>query len=237
MRALGPALAILLLCGPVAAEDEAGRIRVIGRAQEERAPDYAAVELGVEAKGATPAAALDAASNAARGIVATARTLGVAETDIGTASVTLQPQTRAVRQPDGTTREQADGYTAGNRITVRLADMTKLGELMRRTLASGANRIEGVSFGLRDPAAAQASVQVAAMKDARVQGQRLAAAAGVNLGTTLSIASPPRTDGAGPMPFAARAKAPAPRGGAPVPLEAGTIETSAEVEAVFAIAP
>lgn len=221
---------------PAASDEQAGRISVIGRAQIETPPDFAAVEIGVQTKGATPAAALDAASSAARGLIATAKEMGVPEADIGTSSVTLQPATRQIRQPDGTVREQADGYTAGNRVAVRLGDMAKLGELMRRALDSGSNRIDGVGFGLRDPGAVLSSVQVAAMKDARAQAERLAEAAGVRLGPALSIASPPRAEGPRPMPYA-MAKAAAPRGRTAVPVEAGSIESSAEVEAVFAILP
>lgn len=229
----------LALCLPAAADDDdkGGRISVIGRAQVETSPDFAAVEIGVQTKGATPAAALDAASNAARGIIATAKEIGVPQGDIGTSSVTLQPVTRQIRQPDGSMREQADGYAASNRVVVRLGDMPKLGELMRKALDAGSNRIDGVSVGLRDPAAAQSSAQVSAMKDARVQADRLAEAAGVTVGAVLSITAPPRVEGSRPMPYAAMAKSAVSRDRAPVPVEAGTIETRAEVEVVFAIKP
>ena len=221
---------------PVAADDESGRIRVIGRASQEVAPDFASVEVGVESRGATPAAALDAASQAAKGIVTTAKEMGVADADIGTSAITLQPRIKNVRQPDGTMGEREDGYTASNRVRVRLAEMGKLGELMRRTLDSGANRIQGIGFRLRDPAAAEAAVQVAAVKDAKAQAERIAEATGVKLGTVLSIDSPPRADAPRPPPYALTMKGPAAsRGRTAVPVEAGSIETSAEVEAVFAI--
>ncbi|GLS42908.1 SIMPL domain-containing protein [Methylobacterium brachythecii] len=229
---------VLVLCGPAFAgdDDRAGRIGVIGRAQVETQPDFASVEIGVQTKGGTPAAALDAASSAAKGIIATAKELGVPDSDIGTSSVTLQPVNRQIRQPDGSFHEQADGYAASNRVVVRLGDMPRLGELMRRALDAGSNRIDGVSFGLRDPGKVQADVQVAAMKDARAQAERLADAAGVKLGPALSIASPPRAENTRPAPYAAMARSVA-KDRAAVPVEAGTIETSAEVEAVFAIRP
>nr|WP_301549793.1 SIMPL domain-containing protein [Methylorubrum thiocyanatum] len=226
---------LLAAASPAAADDESGRIRVIGRASQEVAPDFASVEIGVESRGATPAAALDAASQAAKGIVATAKEMGVAEADIGTSAVTLQPRIKNVRLPDGTMGEREDGYTASNRVRVRLAEMGRLGELMRRTLDSGANRIQGISFGLRDPAAADAAVQVAAVKDAKAQAERIAEATGVKLGSVISIDSPPRTESPRPMPYGLAMKAAAPRGRSAVPVEAGSIETSAEVDAVFAI--
>ncbi|MGX5775319.1 SIMPL domain-containing protein [Methylorubrum zatmanii] len=229
-----PALLLALAVTPAVADDAAGRIRVIGRASQEMAPDFASVEIGVESRGATPAAALDAASRTAKGIIATAKEMGVAEADIGTSSISLQPRTRSVRQPDGTVTERDDGYTAGNRVRVRLSDMGKLGDLMRRALDSGANRIESIGFGLRDPAATDSAVQVAAVKDAKAQAERIAEATGVKLGSVLSIDAPPRPEAPRPMPYGL-AKAAAPRGRSAVPVEAGIIETSAEVEAVFAI--
>lgn len=238
MKSFARVSALLLLAvaaAPAAADDEPGRIRVIGRASQEVAPDFASVEIGVESRGATPAAALDAASQAAKGIVATAKEMGVAEADIGTSAITLQPRIKNIRQSDGTNAEREDGYLASNRVRVRLAEMGKLGELMRRTLDSGANRIQGISFGLRDPAAAEAAVQVAAVKDAKAQAERIAEATGVKLGTVISIDAPPRTESARPMPYAMAMKAPAQRGRTAVPVEAGSIETSAEVDAVFAI--
>lgn len=224
--------------GPAAAQGPAGpgegRISVVGRAQAQVPPDFAAVEIGVETKGATPAAALDGSSATAAALLALAAAFGLGEADIGTTAVTLQPATRPVRQSDGTVAEKPDGYRAANIVRIRLADMARLGELMRRALDAGANRIEGVGFGLRDPEAAQAAMQAAAMRDARAQAARLAEAAGVSLGPVASIQSLPR--GGTPLAMAA-APMRARRGGPPVPLAAGSIETGAEVAASFCIAP
>ena len=179
MRRAGAAVLLALsLLGPggeARAEDAAGtaegRISVVGRARSEVAPDFASVEIGVEAKGATPAAALDGASAAAKAILALAAEFKVPEADLGTSAVTLQPVTRSVRQADGSFTEKPDGYRAANTVRVRLADMGRLGDLMRRALDGGANRIDGVGFGLRDPDAAESAVRSAAMKDAPAPGR------------------------------------------------------------------
>lgn len=230
-------VALALAASPALAGEErpAGTVSVIGHAQSETAPDFASIEIGVEAKAATPGDALDGTSAAARKLIALAAEFGVPEGEIGTTAVNLQPVTRMVRQPDGTAVEKPDGYRAANQVRIRLADMGKLGDLMRRALDAGANRIEGISFGLKDPDAAQAALRVAAVKDALTQARLLAEAAGVKLGPVISIQSPPREERA-PMAFAAPMRAKA-RGGAPVPLVAGSIAASAEVAAVFAVVP
>nr|WP_238275568.1 SIMPL domain-containing protein [Methylobacterium goesingense] len=233
-------MALLGSVGAARAEEkpgaDEGRILVVGRARAEVVPDFASVEIGVEARGASPAAALDGASAAAKAILALAGEFKVPEADLRTSAVTLQPVTRSTRQADGSFAEKPDGYRASNTVRLRLADMARLGELMRRALDGGANRIDGVGFGLRDPEAAEAAMRSAAMKDARAQAERLAEAAGVTLGRVVSIQSPASAS-APPMALAAPAPMRAKRGGAPVPLAAGTIETGADVAATFAIAP
>ncbi|KAB1075493.1 SIMPL domain-containing protein [Methylobacterium planeticum] len=243
-----PLLATPVLSGPAWAQEAStsvpasargasdGLIHVVGRARSETPPDFASVEIGVESKGPTPASALDATSEAARRMIALAAEFGVKDTDIGTTAVALQSVTRTVRQPDGTMTEKPDGYRATNQVRLRLAEMGRLGDLMRRALDAGANRIDGITFGLNDPEAAASAVRVAAMKDASAQAGRLAEAAGVRLGRVVSIQSPPRES---PPPVLMAMPAPSPKGRsrAAVPLVAGTIEASAEVAASFTIAP
>jgi uncharacterized protein len=240
VRAILAGAALLALAGaaavPARADDPAcGRhIGVVGRAAEVRAPDFAEVTIGVEVRGATAAAALDAASKAVAGVSAQARALGVPPAEIGTAAVTLQAGTRSVARPGGGVTEEPDGYRAGNLVSVRLADMDRLGDLLRQALDAGANRIDGVSFGLRDPDRAEAALQVAATRDARTRAEALADAVGARLGPLCTLSA----TGAAPPPMAARAlAAPMAAKGRRVPIEAGTIPMSAEVAATFAVAP
>ncbi|MGH1571401.1 SIMPL domain-containing protein [Methylobacterium sp. P31] len=230
----GPLLAAVLAI-PVHADDSACKrhISVVGRATETRAPDFAEVNVGIEARGASPAAALDAASKAVSGISAQARALSVPPADIGTAAVTLQAATRPVVRPGGGTTEEPDGYRAGNLVTVRLADMDRLGDLLRQALDSGANRIDAVSFGLRDPDKAESALQVAAARDARARAEALAEALGTRLGPLCTLS----TQGGAPFPAANRAlAAPMAAKVRRVPIEAGTIQMSTEVSATFAVA-
>ena len=42
-------------------------------------------------------------------------------------------------------------------MRLRVGDMARLGDILRKALESGANRIDGITFGQRDPEAARAS--------------------------------------------------------------------------------
>lgn len=232
-RGTGPvALLLAALTAPAAAETPCPRhVSVTGHAASAQAPDFAEIAVGIEARGASPANALDAASKAVAAIGALARDAGILPADIGTAAVTLRPATRTVPRPGGGVAEEPDGYEATNVVRLRLADMGRLGDLLRRTVETGANRIDSISFGLRDPDGVVASLQAAATRDARNRAGALAEAVGAKLGPVCTLNA---LDAPAALPMMRTMAAPK---GRPVPVEAGTIESSASVNAVFALEP
>lgn len=235
MRAALAGIALALASLPARAEPDpcARSIHVTGRAQSVRAPDFAEITVGVEAKAPNPGAALDTASKAVESIVALGRDLGVPAGDIGTSAVVLEPTTRMVANPNGTSSSVPDGYRAVNTVSVRLAEMGRLGDLLRRALDGGANRIDSIGFGLSDPNRVEAELQVEAAKDARTRAVDLATAVGAKLGPLCSLqAVREPTVLYRSAPMAAKATS-----GRRVPIAAGTINSSAEVTASFAILP
>ena len=237
-RAAWPVLAVLSAAVPGAASAqevrpaaEPARIVVTGRAASELAPDHALVSVGVQTKGATAAAALDENSAGAAKIGDAARAFGIAPADIRTGQVSLGPAFRNVRDPSGGFEQKPDGYAATNNVEMRVRDLPRLGEFLRRFVEGGANRIGGLSFGVSDRRGAERNAAAAAVADARRNADALAAAAGVRLGRVEGIRSVP-SDG-GPVRAMRMHAMPAP---APdVPVEAGSLEVSAAVEVTFAI--
>jgi uncharacterized protein len=210
-----------------------GKMRVLGRGTVEAVPDYVTVQVGVSNKASSPTAALDQNSAVARKIVDFSKRFGVDERDIQTASVNLAPAFKTVRDPNGTTRQEPDGYTASNIVRVKLRDLSRLGAFMRDSLEQGATNIAGVHFGLSRPEKLSDEARTKAVEDAARQAQELAQAARVKLGPILDIAHPPRIrfgerDGFADMP--ARAA-----GRMDVPIEVGTITITAEVDITWAI--
>lgn len=209
------------------------RINVLGTGAVERVPDHAKIQVGVSTKAPTPTAALDANSAAAARVIAFARKFGVEPRDIRTSSVNLSETFRPVTEPNGRSRQEPDGYAAGNTVTVILRDLPRLGTFMRDALNEGANRINGVAFALSDPTEAGDAARKAAVEDATRKASLLASAAGLKLGRMLRIDDPPRTESRGPsgaadLPMrAARSMA--------VPIEAGVIEVTAEVDVSWAV--
>ena len=210
-----------------------GKMRIVGRATVEAVSDYVTVQVGISNRAASPTAALDQNSAVARKIIDFSKGFGVAERDIQTSSVNLAPNYKTVRDPNGTTRQEPDGYNASNMVRVKLGDLSRLGAFMRQILDQGATNIAGVHFGLTNLEKLSDEARTKAVEDAVRRAQSLAQAAKVKLGPIRDIAAPPR-DGSG----AAEGQADMPMraaGRMDVPIEVGTIKTSAEVEITWAI--
>jgi hypothetical protein len=207
-----------------------GRMRVLGRATIEAQPDQVSVHLGIANKASSPTAALDQNSAVARKIIEFSKRFGIGERDIQTDSINLAPAFKTVRDPNGTTRQEPDGYSASNMVRVRLTDMSRLGTFMREALDQGATNINSVQFGLSHPEKVADEARAKAVEDATRQAKLLADAAKVKLGSIQEIAHPPRTqrlEGFAAMPVQTR--------GAQVPVEVGTVLVGAEVEITWAI--
>lgn len=215
-----------------AARPVAPMLTLTGTATLQARPDFASVSIGVASKAPTTAAALDATSAAAGRILASAGAFGIEPRDLQTSYVSLQPAFRNVRESGGSSEQRPDGYTASNTVTIRIRDLGKLGEFLRTVVDGGANRIDGVEFELAEPAKLQRQVLAAAVRDAREQAAVIAEAAGVKLGRIEEI----RFGADRPYSAARRSRAVAAAAPAPaVPIEAGSLDVSAEVQVVFAL--
>ena len=209
-----------------------GKIRVLGRATVEVAPDFVVVRVGVSTRAANPTAALDQNSAAATKILQFAKTFGIDQSDIRTDSVNLTPVFKQVRDRDGNFRQEPDGYGASNTVRVKLKDISRLGTFMREVLDQGATNIGGVQFGIHDPEKASDDVRRMALEDARRKARQLAEVANVKLGLVQEISQPPRTTYHAPTQFAA--DAPVARFGE-VPIAAGNLQLTAEVDVTWTI--
>ena len=228
MRRLASLLCVLVLAVPAAAQDRSDgptrRVVVMGEGRVAGAPDMATLRMGVQAEAPRAEAALDAASEAARSLIEALRGSGVAQGDLQTSELTLGPRYEVRGDADAIV-----AYVASNVVTARLRDLRAMGDVMAAASAAGANRIDGLSFGLSDPDAALAEARRLAVADARAAAETLAEAAGEALGPVLRIEE--GTSGSAPPPYAALDRAEV----ASVPIAQGEVETVATVRMVFAL--
>ena len=197
-RRLSLAAAVMagtLLAGPALAETAPpSMISVTGEASVSVAPDQAQIEGGVTSDAKT-AREVSEANNAAMGKVLLAlKAAGVAEKDIQTSRLSLQPQ----YPPNRSGPSPVVGYRASNRVTVRLHDVTRVAGAIDTLVGAGATDIGGVNFSVSNASKLLDDAREQAVADARRKAEIYGRAAGVTLGAPLSISK----EGApGPMPF------------------------------------
>lgn len=213
---------------PVASLAETIReIVVTGEGRIEVAPDLATIRAGVESQAENAAAALAANAEAARAVIAALEAEGVEARDMQTSQLALEPVYR--HDENGRRGPEVVGYVARNLVTARLREIEGIGRVIDAMSAAGANRIDGIAFGLADMRPFLDEAREIAVRDARAKADLYASAAGVGLGPVLAIRETQPFDR--PFPMAARMEAM--MDGA---IAEGSIEVTAMVEIVFGIA-
>ena len=172
-------------------------VTVAGAGAATAVPDTAVLELGVETRGSTPAEALDACARALDRVLAALEAEGVPPARRTTGGLQLQE--------DWETRQPGRGpvaYLAGARLTVRLAEPARAGQVAAAAVAAGGDgaRVHGLSLVVGDPAAVAIAAREAAWRDALARAGQYAGLAGLALGPVLEITeAPPPPPDARPM--------------------------------------
>ena len=205
-RTAGLALAAVLAASvPVFAQAAPPpAISVTGEASVSVAPDLAQIDGGVSTEARTAREASDANNRAMAAILPALTAAGIAEADIQTSRISLQPQSAPTR-PSGPL--QVIGYRASNRVTIRIRDVTKLAATIDALVAAGANEIGGINFMVSQESKALDEARVKAIEDARRKAEIYAKAANVRIGAPIRISE---EGSGGPVPMRAAFKANAP---------------------------
>lgn len=200
-------------------------------------PDMALFNAGVTTQGATASAALAENSTKMTRVIAALRRAGIADKDIQTSNLNLNPvYSPPKRLPDGSYEEQERqivGYQVTNNVSVKQRKLDDYGKVVDALVTAGANQVNGPSFMLSKPEAAQDEARTEAMKNARQRAQLYAQAAGLRVVGIVSISenggfSPPQ-----PVMYrrmAMEAAAPPPP---PAPVMSGELETNLTVTVQF----
>ncbi|MBP6216834.1 MAG: SIMPL domain-containing protein [Luteimonas sp.] len=210
---------------PIAAPSDGTLLSVSASAEATRVPDVASLSTGVVTQAADANAALKANSAQMNKVVAAIRAAGIAERDIQTSGININPQYRyAENQPPTIT-----GYQASNTVNIKVRDIAKLGEVLDALVASGANQVNGPSFEIDQPEAAYDEARQAALKKAQARAEMYAKSLGLRVRRIVSI-----SEGGGfrpPMPMMkamamdARAES--------APVAPGETTLSANLDVVF----
>ena len=184
------------------AEPAQRTIRVTGVGEQRVAPDEARIELAVETQAPTARAAGDQNARAMERVITALVRAGVPRGEIETRGYSVYPDYRDPRPGD--TVPQIRSYRAANTVSARTEQLDRVGALIDVALGAGANRLNGIMFGLRNDAAPRAAALRNAVAQARRDAETMASALGVQLGSILDASTASAPAAPYPMPVAYR---------------------------------
>jgi hypothetical protein len=153
-------------------------ISVSGAGRVILSPDTADLRLGVLATAKTVKDARAQAAASMTAVLASLRKLGIADRDMQTTVLSLQPVYDYSISPKP---PRLTGYALSNTIAITIRDLAKVGDAIDGALAAGATTLDSVSFRVDDQTAAEKQAREAAMADAKAKASTLASAAGVSI--------------------------------------------------------
>jgi uncharacterized protein YggE len=202
------------------------RLDIVAEGEVSRRPDVVTIGAGVVTQAATAGEAMTENARRMTATIAALRKAGVADRDIQTSSINLNPQYRyGENVPPVIT-----GYQASNQVSVRFRDVARSGAILDALVAQGTNQINGPSFALDKPEAALDEARAQAIATARARAELYAKAAGMTVRRIVSISE---AGGGAPQPpmmvMAMRSKAES----ADTPVQAGEQKMTVSVSVSF----
>ena len=191
------------------------------------APDIASINLGVMTEGKTAADALAANATRMTAVMASLKKAALAEKDIQTSNLSVNPQYRYVEN-------QAPvliGYQVSNQVTVAVRDLKKLGAAVDATVNAGANQVNGISFGLADPSAAENAAREAAVRALSAKADLYAQATGYRVLRLVTLSEGGGYSPQPPMPMAAMAMRSEAKDSSPV--SGGELNIRIDISAIY----
>ena len=173
------------------------RLDVSATGEVTRVPDLAIISAGVQTLQPTATAAIEENATRMERVRAALKRAGIADKDIQTSSISLNPEYRYVEnQPPVLT-----GYRASNTVNVKFRDLKRSGAILDALVKEGANQLNGPSLTIDKPEEAYDEARVKAIAVGQRRAELYARALGKRVVRILSISE----SGAsipGPMPMA-----------------------------------
>ena len=201
-------------------------ITAVGQASVSVTPDLAHVDVGVSTQAATAQDASQQNAAQAGTMISALQALLGSTASIKTISYSVSP---VYNNPPSGQNATIIGYVVTNIVEVTPTDLTLVGKVIDTAIQSGANRVQGVSFGLQDDTAPVAQALKIAATRARAQANAIASGLNVQTGAVLRASEGVNT--ANPTALTPIA------GGASTPIQTGMVVIQASVTIEVAITP
>ena len=139
-------------------------------------PDEAVVQVSVEVSNPSAVAAQDEASRRMASVIAAMKNLGIPDEWMKTTGLSLMP----IRDEKGL---NIVGYVARNTLTITVRDLSRVGEVIEKAVAAGANVINSLTFQVSSEKVRglKSEALTLAVQDAKFQAEVAASAAGARV--------------------------------------------------------
>lgn len=202
------------------------RLDISATGESTRVPDVAIISAGVVTRASTAGAAIQENSARMDRVLAALKRAGVADRDVQTSSISLNPEYRYQENKP----PELVAYSASNQVSIRFRDIRNSGKILDALVAEGANQINGPTLTIDKPEAALDEARVNAIASGRARADLYARALGKRVVRVVSV-----SEGAGnypvppPMPMVERMSAQA----ADTKIVAGEQKLQVSVSMVF----
>jgi uncharacterized protein len=159
------------------------RLDISATGEVTRVPDVAIISAGVVSRSGTASAALQESADRMARVLAALKRAGVADRDIQTSNVGLNPQ---YRYPENQS-PQLVGYTGSNTVTVRFRDIRSSGKILDALVAVGANEINGPVLTVDKPEVALNEARAEAVGIGRARADLYARSLGLRVVRVVSL--------------------------------------------------
>lgn len=236
MKGIGKALSLALLLAVLFYLSSRGSltfllgkektITVTGSGRVKMKPEVARFTAGVQKFSENIDDALAQEKKATSAIVTVLKESGIKEEDVKTAYFSVWPQTSDYYE-DNVRRTKISGYSVSNTVEVKLSDINRVSEILRKVITAGANNVSGLSFGADNPIEQENLAREKAIQNAKEKAEKIAKVAGKKLGPIISISE-------SYSPYPAYKLEGAGGGGGPA-IEPGGLEVTQTVTTVFSL--
>ncbi|MCL7713529.1 SIMPL domain-containing protein [Stenotrophomonas mori] len=211
---------------PATVASDATLLNISAQAEARRVPDVATLSAGVVTQAVDGNSAMRANAVQMDKVMAAIKAAGIAERDIQTSGINLNPQYRYADNE----APKITGYQATNTVSLKVRDITKLGTVLDSLAAQGANQIHGPNFEIDQPEPVYDEARLAALKNAQARAETYAKSLGLRVRRIVSISE---GGGGGFRPMPRMAMAPMVKAEMDTAVSPGETALSVDLDVVF----
>jgi uncharacterized protein YggE len=182
------------------------QITVSGQGKVYAKPDVGLINLGVSSQATTVAEATKTGTEKMNAVITAIKALDVDEKDIQTTNYSLTPVydsyyatptavptgggvMSSVASPTMMVRKGTTltGYKLEQNVQVKIRDFTKIGDVLAKSTAAGANLVGDLQFTIDNPEQFKEEARAKAIEQAKTNAQNLAKTSGISLGKLINV--------------------------------------------------